>query len=89
MVLAGASAASKAATLWGPIVGAIVYVYLETTTREAGSASGTDKGTLANVTDWLFSWLTGSPASLILAIVLLIYRNLHSADLDDVDALKG
>ena len=24
-----------------------------------------------------------------LAIVLLIYRNLHSADLDDVDALKG
>ena len=24
-----------------------------------------------------------------LAIVLLIYRNMHSADLDDVDALKG
>ena len=24
-----------------------------------------------------------------LAIVLLIYRNLHSADLDDVDSLKG
>ncbi len=24
-----------------------------------------------------------------LAIVLLIYRNLHSADLDDVDVLKG
>jgi len=24
-----------------------------------------------------------------LAIVLLIYRNLHSADLDDVDTLKG
>ena len=24
-----------------------------------------------------------------LAIVLLIYRNLHSADLDDVDAMKG
>ena len=24
-----------------------------------------------------------------LAIVLLIYRNTHSADLDDVDALKG
>ena len=30
MVLGGA------ATLWGPIVGALVYVYLETTTREAG-----------------------------------------------------
>ena len=66
MVLGGA------ATLWGPIVGAIVYVYLETTTCEAGSATGADKGTLASVTDWLFSWLTGSPASLILAIVLLI-----------------
>ena len=26
---------------------------------------------------------------LILAIVLLIYRNLHSSDLDDVDVLKG
>jgi NADH:ubiquinone oxidoreductase subunit K len=24
-----------------------------------------------------------------LAIVLLIYRNMHSADLDDVDSLKG
>jgi NADH:ubiquinone oxidoreductase subunit K len=24
-----------------------------------------------------------------LAIVLLIYRNMHSADLDDVDAMKG
>lgn len=24
-----------------------------------------------------------------LAIVLLVYRNLHSADLDDVDVLKG
>ncbi|MDZ4825348.1 MAG: NADH-quinone oxidoreductase subunit NuoK [Actinomycetota bacterium] len=24
-----------------------------------------------------------------LAIVLLIYRNLHSADLDDVDSMKG
>jgi NADH:ubiquinone oxidoreductase subunit K len=24
-----------------------------------------------------------------LAIVLLIYRNLHSADLDDVDTMKG
>ena len=66
MVLGGA------ATLWGPIVGAIVYVYLETTTREAGAASGADKGALANITDWLFGWLTGSPASLILAIVLLI-----------------
>ena len=40
MVLGGA------ATLWGPIVGAIVYVYLETTTREAGAASGADKGAL-------------------------------------------
>lgn len=66
MVLGGA------ATLWGPIVGAIVYVYVETTTREAGAAQGADQGSLASVTDWLFGWLTGSPASLILAIVLLV-----------------
>ena len=31
----------------------------------------------------------GSEVGVGLAIVLLIYRNLHSADLDDVDALKG
>ena len=66
MVLGGA------ATLWGPIIGAIVYVYLETNTREAGAATGPGKSWFARATDWLFSWMTGSPASFILAVVLLI-----------------
>jgi branched-chain amino acid transport system permease protein len=59
MVLGGA------ATLWGPIVGAIVYVFIETRTREA-------EGGVGKVSDWLFGWIIdGSPARLILAIVLL------------------
>ena len=59
MVLGGA------ATLWGPIVGAIVYVFIETRTREA-------EGVVGDVSDWLFGWiLDGSPARLILALVLL------------------
>lgn len=58
MVLGGA------ATLWGPVVGAVVYVYIETTTRESGADAG-------GVIGWLFGWMSSSPASLILAIVLL------------------
>jgi branched-chain amino acid transport system permease protein len=65
MVLGGA------ATLWGPIVGAIVYVYLETSTREAGAATG-GGGWFSQAVDWLFGWMTGSPASFILAVVLLV-----------------
>ncbi len=59
MVLGGA------ATLWGPIVGAFAYVILDTRTREAGESG-------EGVIGWLFGWMTGSPATLILAIVLLI-----------------
>lgn len=59
MVLGGA------ATLWGPIVGAFAYVLLDSRTREAGE---TGEG----VVGWLFGWMTGSPATLILSIVLLI-----------------
>jgi len=33
--------------------------------------------------------IAAAEVGLGLAIVLLIYRNLHSADLDDVDVLKG
>jgi branched-chain amino acid transport system permease protein len=59
MVLGGA------ATLWGPIVGAIVYVFIETRTREA-------EGVVGDVSDSLFGWIIdGSPAKLILALVLL------------------
>lgn len=66
MVLGGA------ATLWGPVVGAIVYVYLETTTRSAGAATGPDQSTLERTIDWAFGWMTGSPATLILSVLLLI-----------------
>ena len=59
MVLGGA------ATLWGPIVGAIAYVVVETRTREA-AADG--EGFIG----WLFGWMSGSPAALILAIALLV-----------------
>lgn len=62
MVLGGA------ATLWGPIVGAIIWVLLDTTTREAGSG---DEGVLSTVFDTFFGWLDGSPATLILGLVLL------------------
>jgi len=58
MVLGGA------ATLWGPIVGAIAYVVVETRTREA-AANG------EGVIGWLFGWMSGSPAALILALAML------------------
>ncbi len=58
MVLGGA------ATLWGPIVGAIAYVVVETRTREA-AANGD------GVIGWLFGWMSGSPAALILALAML------------------
>ena len=53
------------ATLWGPIVGGFVYVYVEVRTREWGEEDGGLVGAL-------FGWLNGSPATLILAIVLLV-----------------
>lgn len=58
MVLGGA------ATLWGPIVGAIAYVVVETRTREAAA---TGEGVIG----WLFGWMSGSPAALILALAML------------------
>ena len=53
------------ATLWGPIVGGFLYVFVEVRTREWGER---DDG-LVGV---LFGWLNGSPATLILAILLLV-----------------
>ena len=53
------------ATLWGPIVGAFVYVLVENRTREWGAES-------AGIVGVLFGWLNGSPATFILAIVLLV-----------------
>ncbi len=61
------------ATLWGPIVGAVLYVLLDTTARDWGAdASNDDAGGITGVMQTLFGWMTGSPASLISAIVLLI-----------------
>ena len=54
-----------AGTLAGPIVGGLAYVWLDNTTRDAG-ASG--KGVIG----WLFGWSDQSPATLILAIVLIV-----------------
>ena len=62
MVLGGA------ATLRGPIVGAVAYVLIDARTREAGE---TGEGILGKVfNDWLN--FEGSPATLILAIILLV-----------------
>ncbi len=54
-----------AGTLTGPIVGGLAYVWLDNTTRDAG-ASGD------GVIGWLFGWSDQSPATLILAIALIV-----------------
>lgn len=58
MVLGGA------ATLWGPILGALLYQYIDNRTRDAGA-----KGD--GILGWLFGWMSGSPATLVLAIILM------------------
>lgn len=54
-----------AASLWGPIVGAAVYVWVDDATRKAG----TDK---EGVVGWLFGWANQSPATMILAAVIIV-----------------
>lgn len=54
-----------AASLWGPIVGAVVYAWVDDATRQAG----TDK---TGVVGWLFGWANQSPATLILAAVIIV-----------------
>jgi len=61
MVLGGA------ATLWGPIVGALAYVLLDARLRDAGETGEGIVGTVFN--DWLN--IEGSPATLVLAVILL------------------
>lgn len=53
-----------AGTLWGPIVGGVVYVWLDNTTRDIGT---NDSGVLGK----LFGWADQSPATLILGCVLV------------------
>lgn len=56
------------ATLWGPIIGALLFVVIDTRTREAG-ASGT--GVINKVfNDWMN--FTTSPAGFILAVIILV-----------------
>jgi len=54
-----------AGTLAGPIVGGLAYVVLDNYTRDAGA-----KGT--GVIGWLFGWSDQSPATLVLAIALVV-----------------
>lgn len=53
------------ATLWGPIVGAFAYMWIDASTRDAGAA---EDGLLPT----LFGWMDTSPAALVLAISLLV-----------------
>lgn len=66
MVLGGA------ATLWGPILGAIVFVYVDTKARGWGGSNVADASGLQGLMQNLFGWAATSPASLVLALVLLI-----------------
>jgi ABC-type branched-subunit amino acid transport system permease subunit len=54
-----------AATITGPIIGALVYVWVDNYTRTA-SASGD------GLIGWLFDWSAVSPASIILSVALIV-----------------
>ena len=53
------------ATLWGPLIGALVYVFVENRTRKWGADSEGAVGAA-------FGWLKSSPATFILAALLLL-----------------
>lgn len=53
-----------AGTLWGPILGGLLFMQLDTRTRRAGVGGD-------GPIDWLFGWFNGSPATLILSILLI------------------
>lgn len=54
-----------AGTLWGPIVGGLVYVWLDSVTRGFGTNSD-------GIIGFLFGWADQSPATLILGVGLVI-----------------
>ena len=54
------------ATLWGPLIGGILYVFVENRTREWGAGS-------EGLVGVLFGWLKSSPATFILAVLLLVF----------------
>ena len=53
------------ATLWGPLIGAVLYVIVDNRTREWGADSD-------GIVGVLFGWLNSSPATFILAVLLLV-----------------
>lgn len=53
-----------AGSLWGPIIGGLVYVWLDNVTRGFGSES-------TGVIGYLFGWADQSPATLILGVALV------------------
>lgn len=54
-----------AGTLAGPIVGGLLYVWLDSYTREQGEKN-------EGIVGWLFGWADTSPATMILAGVLIL-----------------
>ncbi len=54
-----------AGTLGGPIVGGLLYVWLDNYTREQGEAN-------EGIVGWLFGWADTSPATMILAVALIV-----------------
>lgn len=54
-----------AGTLWGPIVGGLVYVWLDSATRDFGTNSD-------GIIGFLFGWADQSPATLILGCALVV-----------------
>ncbi|MFM8531791.1 MAG: branched-chain amino acid ABC transporter permease [Ilumatobacteraceae bacterium] len=54
-----------AGTLWGPIVGGLVYVWLDSTTRDIGTDTDGILGAI-------FGWADQSPATLILGVALVL-----------------
>jgi ABC-type branched-subunit amino acid transport system permease subunit len=54
-----------AGTLSGPIIGGLVYVWLDNTTRGIGTDS-------SGVLGFIFGWTDQSPATLILGLALIV-----------------
>lgn len=62
MVIGGAG------SLWGPVLGGLLYIWLDEVTRSAG-ASG--EGVVGSTIDFFFGWADQSPAMFILAVGLI------------------
>jgi len=53
------------ASLWGPILGGLLYVWIDNQTRDAAT-----EGT--GIVGWLFGWADTSPATMILGVALIV-----------------